>query len=154
MLSLHVYCSRAVTRGFEMRALDGVSTRSLAGFGCESLWRGPLRLDSRMGTVQGIYPWVSTLVMGNLMGRRFWVGRGCFFLGGAGEGKRNSRARAVETFSQDDASSKQPWVYVIYYILSSGGFAAACARQSRTVTPILDTLDRHVRCSSFDNPST
>jgi hypothetical protein len=35
-----------------------------------------------MGTVQGIYPWVSTLVMGSLMGRRFWVGRGCFFLGG------------------------------------------------------------------------
>jgi hypothetical protein len=55
--------------------------RTLAGFGCESLCRGPLYLDSRMGTAQGIYPWVSTLVMGNLMGRRFWVGRGCFFLG-------------------------------------------------------------------------
>ena len=79
-----------------------------------------------MGTDQGIYPWVITLVMGNLMGRRFWVGRGCFFLGGAGEGKRNSRARNAETFSQDDASSKQPWVYVIYYMLSSGGFAGIC----------------------------
>jgi hypothetical protein len=49
-----------------------------------------------------------------------------FFLGGAGEGKRDSRARAVETFSQDDASSKQTWVYVIYYMLRSGGFAVAC----------------------------
>ena len=53
---------------------------------------------------------------------RTWM----FFLGGAGEGKLNSRARAVETFSQDDTSSKQPWVYVIYYMLSSGGFTAAC----------------------------
>jgi hypothetical protein len=70
-----------------MRALDGVRTRSLTGFGCESLYRGPLDLDSRMGTDQGIYPWVSTLVMGNLMGRRFWVGRGCFFSGGIGGGE-------------------------------------------------------------------
>ena len=53
---------------------------------------------------------------------RTWM----FFLGGEGEGKRNSRARNAETFSQDDASSKQPWVYVIYYMLSSGGFTAAC----------------------------
>ena len=48
-----------------------------------------------------------------------------FFLGGEGEGKRNSRARNAETFSQDDPSSKQTCVYVIYYMLSSGGFAAA-----------------------------
>ncbi len=43
-----------------------------------------------------------------------------------GEGKRNSRARNAETFSQDDPSSKQPYVYVIFYMLISGGFAAAC----------------------------
>jgi len=49
-----------------------------------------------------------------------------FFWGGAGEGKRNSRARNAETFSQDDASSKHPCVYVIYYMLSSGGFTVAC----------------------------
>jgi hypothetical protein len=42
-------CSRAVERGLEMRALDGVSTLSLAGFVCESLCRGPLHLDSRWG---------------------------------------------------------------------------------------------------------
>jgi hypothetical protein len=40
-----------------------------------------------MGTDQGIYPWVSALVMGNLMDRRFWVGCGCFFLGGGGGGE-------------------------------------------------------------------
>ncbi len=31
-------------------------------------------------TVYGIYPWVNVLVMGNLMGRRFWVGCGWFVL--------------------------------------------------------------------------
>ena len=45
---------------------------------------------------------------------------------GEGEGKRNSRTRNAETFSPDDASSKPPSVYVIYYMLSSGGFTAAC----------------------------
>ncbi len=72
-----------------------------------------------MGTDQGIYPWVSTLVIGNLMGRRFWVGRGFFFLWIPGR-------RTAETFSQDDTSSKHPWVYVIYYMLNSGGFAVVC----------------------------
>ena len=60
-----------------------------------------------------------------------------FFLGGAG-GKRTSKAHNAETFSQDDASSKQPCVYVIYYMLSSGGFAAACLRSSRRGSSILD----------------
>jgi hypothetical protein len=81
-----------------MRALDGVSTRSLEGFGCGSLCRGPLHLGSRMGSDQGIYPWVSTLVMGSLMGRRFWVGRVCFFSGWGGGGKWNSSDRKAQTF--------------------------------------------------------
>ena len=72
-------CSRSVTGGLEMCVLDGVSTRSLTGFGCESLWQGSVALGFQMGTAQGIYPWVITLVMGNLMGRRFWVGSACFF---------------------------------------------------------------------------
>ena len=59
-----------------------------------------------------------------------------FFLGGVGEGKRNSSARAVETFSQDDTSSKQPWVYVIYYMLSSGGFSEV--RLQTNVKGVLD----------------
>ena len=69
----HGRCSRAIARRLEMRALDRVSTRSLAGFGCGSLCRGPLCLDSRMGTDQGIYPWVTTLVMGNLMGCNIYI---------------------------------------------------------------------------------
>ncbi len=43
-----------------------------------------------------------------------------FFFGG------DSRARNVETFSQDDTSSKHPCVYVTYNMLSSGGFTVAC----------------------------
>ncbi len=73
-----------------------------------------------MGTDQGIYPWVGTLVMGNLMGRRFWVGRGCFFLGGRG-GKRKSQGTDDTRFQTD------PFCYILYvkqwgfrYSMSSG----------------------------------
>ena len=52
----------AVARGLEMRALDGVSTRSLAVSGVDLL-HGSNVLDLRMGTVQGIYSWGSALVM-------------------------------------------------------------------------------------------
>ncbi len=51
-----------------------------------------------MGTDYGIYPWVGTLVMGNLMERRFWVGCGWFFLGGPGRGRGNSRTRPAWSF--------------------------------------------------------
>ena len=47
------------------------------------------------------------------------------FLGGAGEGKRSSRARFAEKFSQN-GGLQTALVGVIYYMLSSGGFAAAC----------------------------
>jgi hypothetical protein len=68
----------------------------------------------------GIYPWVSTLVM-EIEGRRFWVERGCFFLGGGGEGKRNSRARLPRRFRRTTRVPNCP-VYVIYYVFRSGGF--------------------------------
>ena len=55
-------CSRAVARGLEMRALDGVSTRSLAVSGVDLLHRSNA-MDLRMGTVQGIYSWGSALEM-------------------------------------------------------------------------------------------
>ena len=42
-----------------------------------------------MGTTYGIYPWVA-LVMGNLMGRRFWVGCGWFFFGVGPGGKEEA----------------------------------------------------------------
>ncbi len=54
--------SRVVTRGLEMRALDGVSTRSLPVSGVDLLHVSNV-LYLRMGTVQRIYFWDSTLVM-------------------------------------------------------------------------------------------
>ena len=78
-----------------MRVLDGVNARSLAGFGWESCaWvrcTGFADGGLPMGSIPG-----SARVMGDLMGRHFgWVVD--FFLGGEGEGKRNSRARNAET---------------------------------------------------------
>ncbi len=64
--------------------------------------QGSVALDSRMGTVYGIYPWVDTLVVGNLMGMHFWVGCGCFFLFGAGGGRERVRERQQGRFSLDD----------------------------------------------------
>ena len=39
-----------------------------------------------------------TLVMGNLMGRRFWVGRGYFFLWGKGRVRGNDRTVLLSRF--------------------------------------------------------
>jgi hypothetical protein len=47
------------------------------------------------------------------------------FLGREGEGKRSSRVRVAERFSQDERAPNSR-VCVLYYMLSSGGFAAAC----------------------------
>jgi hypothetical protein len=47
-----------------------------------------------------------------------------FFLGGWRRGKP-SRVRVAEKFSQDERAPNSP-VCVLYYMLSSGGFAAAC----------------------------
>jgi hypothetical protein len=99
-----------------MRTLDGVSTRSFAVSGVDLL-HGSNVLDLRMGTVQGIY----NLFLGqrtgdgDLMRSRFWVGCGCFFLRGTGEGKRSSRVRVPEKFSQDERTPNSP-VRVIYII--------------------------------------
>ena len=50
---------------------------------------GPMHWIRGWGLAYGIYPWGSALVIGDLMGRRFgWVVG--FFLGGAGEGKREA----------------------------------------------------------------
>ena len=98
-----------------MRALDGVNTWSLAGFGCESLWQGSTALGFQMGTAQGIYPSVGTLVMGKLMGRHFWVGRGCFFLGGGG-GRESARARSAGSVAGRRALSNRPIFFLLYII--------------------------------------
>ena len=78
-----------------------------------------------------------------------------FFLGGRGRGRGGPRASTAESFSQDDARFQTaPFFYVIYYILSSGGFAAACFRPSRKVPstsmPWADTSD--VQSSTIRRP--
>ena len=70
-----------------MRALDGVSAQSLAGFGSESLHQ-VLCKDLRKGTVQGIYSWGSALP-----GRVF-----------------------AEKFSQNDGLQTAPFLCRILYI--------------------------------------
>ena len=92
-----------------------------------------------MGTAYGIYPCGSALVMGKIDGETFLGRLLIFFFGGAGEEKRNSRARNAETFSQDDASSEQPCVYMLYIIcwagevslLHASGHRAKCPRPRR-----------------------
>jgi hypothetical protein len=55
-----------------------------------------------------------------------FLGRTWMFLFLRGRGNGTPGRTLLRRFSQDDASSKQPWVYVIYYMLSSGGFAGIC----------------------------
>ena len=55
------------------------------------------------------------------------------------EGKRSSRARLPRRFRRRSGFQTAPF-YVVYYILRSGSFAAACFSPSRKVSSILDTL--------------
>jgi hypothetical protein len=106
-----------------------------------------------MGSDQGICTWVSVSVMrrsgwGDIFGQVVDV-----FLGGTGEGKRSSRVRVVEKFSQDERAPNSP-VCVLYYMLSSGGFVAACllviVKGGFSWTTWADVCN----VSGFDNPST
>ena len=70
-----------------------------------------------------------------------------FFSGGDARGEEELQGTTAETFSQDDASSKQPF-YVIYYLLRSGFFRCNMSSDHREGGPRSSiTLDRHVRCS-------
>jgi hypothetical protein len=60
-----------------------------------------------------------------------------FFLGGEGEGKRNSRTRLPRRFRRTTRVPNSP-DYVIQYMLSSGGFASACLQV--IVKGVLDAL--------------
>ncbi len=58
-------------------------------------------------------------------GETFWVGRGCFFLGGWGGRKRKRQDTVSSVGRWTTLAFKQPH-FVIYYMLSIGGFTAAC----------------------------
>ena len=94
------------------------------------LLKGSTALDSRMGT----YLW--DLCLDKYTGDVRFHGESFlgevvdfFLLGGRGRGRGSARARTAESFfAGRRALSNSPIFYVIYYILSSGGFAAACSR--------------------------
>ena len=96
-------------------------------------------LDSRMGTCL----WDLSLGRtgdARLMGKHFRV---CcwFFSWGGGGGEEEAPGQVLlSRFRRTTRAFKQPHVYVLYYPLSSGGFAAACFRPSRKVPSILDAL--------------
>ena len=93
-----------------------------------------------MGTAYGIYPCGSALVMGKIDGETFLGRLLIFFFGGAGEGKRNSRARTAETMRRCFAGRCEfrTALYVIYYMLGSGSFAATCLQDiAKGVSSIL-----------------
>ena len=84
-----------------------------------------------MGTVHGIYLWVNTLVRGSLDGETFWVTEVVDGFSWEGDvqvrwGRGNVRGSTTQSFSQETRVFKQSLLYVIYYILSSGGFTASC----------------------------
>jgi hypothetical protein len=146
-----------MVRGFEIRVLDDVNMRLFVTSGCESFYRGPLHWicgwGLSIGDIPGSEHWWWEIWWGDVLGRLWMV----FFFGGRGRGRGNSRARSTWQndlfFHWTTRVSKQRF-YVIYYILSSGGFTTVWVRPSRTVSPILDDLGRHVWFSSFDNSTT
>ena len=109
------HCSRTMTRGLDMRVLDVVNTLSFAGFGWETFAWVRCTGFADGGLPMGSIP-DRARVMGDLMGRHFgWVVDFC--LGGAGEGKRNSRARLPRRFRR--RIEFHTVLYVLYYILHS-----------------------------------
>ncbi len=79
---------------------------------------GPMHWIHGWGLAYGIYPWGNALVMGDLMRRHFgWVVD--FFLGGAGEGKRNSRTRLSRWFRRrrEFQTALLYMIYIIYCVV-------------------------------------
>ena len=118
-----------------MRVLDGVNARSLAGFGWESFaWvrctgfaDGGLPMGSILGSAHGD---------GKLDGETFLGRTWMFFSWGGGGGEEEAPGQVLlSRFRRTTRAFKQSHFYVIYSILISGGFAAACFRPSRKVDP-------------------
>ena len=94
-----------------------------------------------LGFADGDCPWnlsLGALVMGNLMGRHFWVGCGSFFLGGEGEGKRNSRARLSRRFRRTTRVPNSP---VLCYILYVEQWRFRCTCLQAITKGVLDPRD-------------
>jgi hypothetical protein len=113
---------------------------------------GPMHWIHGWGLAYGIYPWGSGLVMEDLMGRHFLGGLLIFSWGG-GWGKRKRQGTVSKVGRWTTSAFKQTH-FVLYYILHSGSFAAACLQTVTKGVLDLDDLGRHVSSSGFDSPST
>jgi hypothetical protein len=109
-------------------------------------------LDSRMGSCVWNLSLGQRTGDGRFDGETFLGGLLIFFLGGRG-GKKKRQGTVNRVGRWTTYTFKQTH-FVLYYIMHSGSFVAACGRLSRTVAPILDALGRQVLCSGFDSPST
>ncbi len=108
------------------------------------------------GFVDGDCPW--DLDLGQLIGdgkfdgESFGVGCGWVFKDLVGQGGQEKTLGHVQQgrFSLDDTCFQTDPFFMLYiiYCSNSGGFSVSYFRPLayRTVSPILDTLDRHVHC--------
>jgi hypothetical protein len=94
-----------------------------------------------------------------LMGRRFWVGGG-FFSSGEGEGKTKLQNKYSWVVFEGRHEFQNSPFYFTYYILSSGGFAAASSDQGEgspdprwyffyMFTEFRDLLRKYWQCSDI-----
>jgi hypothetical protein len=105
------------------------------------------------GFTDGDCPWDLSLGKrtgdGKFDGETFWVGCGWFFGGGRGRPRGTPRHVLLRCFH----SSKQPFLCYILYV-EQWGFRCSMRQTIAKVSPVLDALGRHVRCSGFDNLTT
>jgi hypothetical protein len=95
-----------------------------------------------MGPIHWIHGWgLPYGIYGKFDGKTFLDGLLIFFLGGRG-GKRKRQGTVSMVGHWTTRVIKQPH-FVLCYILSSGSLHHVF-RPSRTMTPILDSLDRQV----------
>ena len=76
-----------------------------------------------------------------------------FFLGGAGEGKRSSRARLPRRFRRRREFQTALYMFCIIYCAVEVSLFHDSGRRERCTQSSLP-WGRHVRCSGFDSPST
>jgi hypothetical protein len=91
---------------------------------------GSAQLIRRWGlSAHGIYPWDSALLRRSLDGEAFWVGCGCFFLGGAGEGKKTHQGKYCRVVFTGDVRVEQS--HFLCYILYIEQWRFRCSPEPR-----------------------
>ena len=85
----------------------------------------------RAALMMGVFSWICSGVLWGRVGLQCRILGGVIasFLGGEGEGKRNSRARNAETMRRCFAGRcefRTALCVCLYYMLGSGSFAATC----------------------------